>query len=47
MIVTAVHRGTELSLRIDHDPLIVPGADATAIADALGASFADVGRVAG
>jgi len=46
-IVTAVHEGTELSLRVDHDPLIVPGADATAIADVLGASFTDVGRVAG
>ncbi|MFD8695114.1 condensation domain-containing protein [Kitasatospora purpeofusca] len=47
VIVTAVHEGTELSLRIDHDPLIVPGVDATAIAEALGASFTEVGRVAG
>ncbi|MFJ4095209.1 condensation domain-containing protein [Kitasatospora sp. NPDC089913] len=47
VIVTAVHEGTGLSLRVDHDPLIVPGADATAIADALGASFTDTGRVAG
>ncbi len=47
VIVTAVHEGTGLSLRIDHDPLIVPAAEATAITDALGASLTEVGRVAG
>jgi hypothetical protein len=47
VIVTAVHDRGELSLRIDHDPTIVPGAAATGIADVLRESFVDVGHVAG
>ncbi|MFI5930581.1 condensation domain-containing protein [Actinoplanes sp. NPDC051494] len=47
MIVTAVHDRGELSLRIDHDPTIVPGADATGVAGTLREAFADAGRVAG
>ncbi|MFF3909859.1 condensation domain-containing protein [Streptomyces sp. NPDC001848] len=47
VIVTAVHDRGELSLRIDHDPTIVPGAAATGIADVLRASFVDAGHVEG
>jgi hypothetical protein len=46
MIVTAVHEQGELTLRIDHDPTIVPDADATGIAEMLRESFVDVGYVA-
>lgn len=47
VIVTAVQDQDELTLRIDHDPTIVPGAAATGIADALRDSFVDVSHVAG
>ncbi|WP_328609417.1 condensation domain-containing protein [Amycolatopsis sp. NBC_00345] len=47
VIVTAVHDRGEVSLRVDHDPTIVPGAAATGIADGLRESFVDAGRVAG
>ncbi|MGW1793127.1 condensation domain-containing protein [Streptomyces tubercidicus] len=46
VIVTAVHDQGELSLRIDHDSAIVPGAAATTIADVLAESFADTGQFA-
>lgn len=44
VVVSALHDGGKLSLRIDHDPAIVPGAAATAIADALRESLADSGQ---
>jgi hypothetical protein len=47
VIVMAVHDRGELSLRIDHDPTIVPGAAATGIADALREPYVDAGHVAG
>ncbi|MGW4286920.1 condensation domain-containing protein [Streptomyces sp. NPDC004673] len=47
VIVTAVHDQGELTLRIDHDPTVVPGAAATGIADVLRGAFVDVDRVAG
>lgn len=47
VIVSAVHDSGELSLRIDHDPTIVPGAAANGIGDALRESFVDAGHVAG
>ncbi|MEV6850972.1 hypothetical protein [Actinoplanes sp. NPDC051411] len=47
VIVTAVQDREELSLRIDHDPTVVPGADAAAVAGALRESLADAGRAAG
>lgn len=47
MIVTAIHDQEELTLRIDHDPTIVPDAAATGIADVLRDCFVDAGHVAG
>ncbi|MEU1478857.1 condensation domain-containing protein [Streptomyces sp. NPDC001668] len=44
VVVSALHDGEELSLRIDRDPAIVPGAAATALADALRESLADSGQ---
>jgi hypothetical protein len=47
VIVTAVHDRGELSLRIDHDPTIVPDAAAAGIAGALREAAVDVGQLAG
>ncbi len=47
VIVTAVQDQGALSLRVDHDPTIVPGAAATGIADVLRESLVDAGHVAG
>ncbi|MGW4629899.1 condensation domain-containing protein [Streptomyces rubiginosohelvolus] len=41
VVVSALHDGGELSLRIDHDPALVSSAVVTAIGDALRESFAD------
>ncbi|GAA1970815.1 condensation domain-containing protein [Kitasatospora viridis] len=40
VVVSALHDGGELSLRVDHDPALVSGATATAIADVLCGSLA-------
>ncbi|WP_280429597.1 condensation domain-containing protein [Nocardia brasiliensis] len=47
VVVMAVHDEGELSLRIDHDPTIVPAAAATEIAHVIGESFMGTGHVAG
>ncbi|WEP00992.1 condensation domain-containing protein (plasmid) [Streptomyces sp. FXJ1.172] len=47
VIVTAVHDQGELSLRIDHDPTIVPGAAAAGIAGVLRESLVDAGHAEG
>lgn len=46
VVVSALHDGEELSLRVDHDSTIVSGAAATAIADVLCESLAATGQAA-